>query len=219
MASTAEVIVEGGISVQGRTCARSLPAQHGGLPDDVDCAKDLSTADCENAGLSSRASETPLPAASEVNSGGGRRDQHQAHQTSLGLNKHGSIVRALPTEAYGLQLYHISTTNAAGAATLRLARNARRSAERASSRRENVASRASSLETPRNEQQCMGRKSASMESLHPGPVSSKAAPAPAHHPKNSNHAGQQHDTDRKRLSGRSRRPLSERRRADELLLW
>jgi len=218
-ATVPEAIVEGNISVRGRTRACSLPTQHGSSPDSVGgCAKDLSTADCENAALSSHTSEATLPAVSGVNAGG---DGHEQAHTDLGLDKQGLIVRAAPTEAYGLQLYHISTTNAAGAATLRLAR---KSAKASSTWQEDVNSshrvRAASLEGPSNKQQRrMERKSASVESLHPEPGSSETALAPARHPKKSNHAGQQHSPKKEGRSGKSRRLSSERMRANELLLW
>jgi len=206
--TTPEAIAEGSIGVRG--CS---------LPDDVGvCATDLSKADCKNKALNCHTSETTLPAVSEVNAGG---DEHVQTHCSLGLERHGSIVRAMPTESHGLQLYHISATNAAGAETLRLAR---RSAKTSSTWREDVNSshemRAASLERASNKQQRRMRgKAASMESLHPEPVSSKKAPATAHQPKKNSHSGQQHGTEREGRSGRSRRPLSERRRADELLLW
>lgn len=244
--TTPEAIAEGDISVQSRTDAWPLP-QHG-------CAKDPSTAACENVAFSSPASEASLPAAPSspvanfdreltapavcqktlrqsgevkmTNAGGDNDQKHsgsnfdreltapavcqqmqhqneelqtsnargvndQAHSGGSRPEKQGSAARSLSTEAYGLKLYHISTTNAAGAASRKQARKGK-------------------LTFPASQekqQRRIERKSASMESLHPDPV------------KKSSDVGQQHGTEREGRSGRARRPLAERRRADELLLW
>jgi len=157
-----------------------------------------------------------------------RSDKHDRVHSTWGLQKQGSVIRAVPTEAYGLQLYHISATNAAGAATLRLARKTAKNWQ--GDANSTHVSRASSLEAASSKQQRrMERKSASVESLHPEPESSKTAPTPVHHPKKIDHTGQRHGTEREGRSGKSseregrsgkpRRPLAERRRADELLLW